>query len=175
MQVSPKSPYAVTKAACEQYCNIFKEIYGLQTISLMYFNVFGPRQDPYSQYAAVIPKFITSILKEDHPIVYGDRMQSRDFTFIKNIVNANILAAESNKTGIFNIARGKQIKLNELIFMINKLTGKKIDPKCVDPQPGDIKHSLADISKAKSFGYEPKDNFKDGLEKTINFFRSSHH
>ncbi|WP_424356423.1 SDR family oxidoreductase [Methanobacterium sp. MBAC-LM] len=175
MQVSPKSPYAVTKAACEQYCNIFKEIYGLQTISLRYFNVFGPRQDPYSQYAAVIPKFITSILKEDHPIVYGDGMQSRDFTFIKNVINANILAAKSNKTGIFNIACGKQIKLNELIFMINELTGKKMDPKYVDPRPGDIKHSLADISKAKSFGYKPKDNFKGELEKTINFFRSNHH
>ncbi|MEN6552140.1 MAG: NAD-dependent epimerase/dehydratase family protein [Methanobacterium sp.] len=175
MQVSPKSPYAVTKATCEQYCNIFKEIYGLQTISLRYFNVFGPKQDPYSKYAAVIPKFITSILKEDPPIVYGDGLQSRDFTFIKNVVNANILAAKSNKTGIFNIACGKQIKLNELIFMINELTGKKIDPKYVDPRPGDIKHSLADISKAKSFGYEPKDNFKGGLEKTINFFRSNHH
>ena len=175
MPVSPKSPYAVTKAACEQYCNIFKEIYGIQTISLRYFNVFGPRQDPYSHYAAVIPKFIISILKEDSPIVYGDGMQSRDFTFIKNVVNANILAAESKQTGIFNIACGKQIKINELISMINELTGKEIEPKYADPRIGDIKHSLADISKAKSFRYNPGNNFKIELEETIDFFRRNHH
>lgn len=172
MSVSPQSPYAVTKATCEHYCSVFKKIYGLQTISLRYFNVFGPRQDPYSQYAAVIPKFITSILKGDSPIVYGDGLQSRDFTFVKNVVDANILAAESNKTGNFNIACGKQITLNHLIFMINELTGKNINPEYVDPRPGDIKHSLADISKAKSFGYNPKGNFNNELEETINFFRN---
>ncbi|MGB9980637.1 SDR family oxidoreductase [Methanobacterium sp.] len=173
MPVNPKSPYAVTKAACEHYCTIFKEIYGLQTISLRYFNVFGPRQNPYSQYSAVIPKFITSIINGNSPTVYGDGLQSRDFTFVKNVVDANILAAESNKTGNFNIACGKRIKLNDLIYMINKLTDAKINPVYVDPRPGDIKHSLADISKAKSLGYNPKADFKNELKETIKFFRSN--
>jgi UDP-glucose 4-epimerase len=175
MHINPKSPYAVTKATCEHYCNIFKEIYDLPTISLRYFNVFGPRQDPTSQYAAVIPKFITSILKGESPVVYGDGLQSRDFTFIKNVVDANILAAESNKIGNFNIACGKRIILNDLISLINELTGQKIDPEYVDPRSGDIKHSLADINAAKSFGYNPKDNFKGELEETINFFNGNHH
>jgi UDP-glucose 4-epimerase len=171
MPINPKSPYAVTKATGEHYCNIFEEIYGLQTISLRYFNVFGPRQDPKSQYAAVIPKFITSIIKKEAPTVYGDGTQSRDFTFVKNVVNANIKACQSKETGIFNIACGQRIILNDLISMINELLGKDIEPKYVDPRPGDIKHSLADITKAKLFGYKPQNEFMKELKKTVEFFR----
>ena len=170
MPINPKSPYAVTKATGEMYCNVFKEIYDLQTIALRYFNVFGPRQDPNSQYSAVIPKFITAITKGESPIVYGDGTQSRDFTFVKNVIEANIKACESKITGSFNIACGRKIILNNLIKMINDLLGKDINPEYVDPRPGDIKHSLADINAAKSFGYNPKDNFIKELELTIEFF-----
>lgn len=170
MPLNSKSPYAVTKATCEMYCKVFEEIYGLQTVALRYFNVFGPRQDPNSQYAAVIPKFITAIMNEEVPTVYGDGTQSRDFTFVKNVVDANIKACESKETGVFNIACGRRIILNDLISMINELLGKDIAPKYVDPRPGDIKHSLADISKAKSFEYLPKDEFMRELEETISYF-----
>ena len=170
MPINPKSPYAVTKATGEMYCRVFEEIYGLPTVALRYFNVFGPRQDPNSQYAAVIPKFITSIMNGESPTVYGDGTQSRDFTFVKNVVNANIKACESKETGVFNIACGRRIILNDLISMINELLGKDIEAKYVDPRPGDIKHSLADISKARSFGYNPKDKFINELEETIEFF-----
>lgn len=141
MPINPKSPYAITKATGELYCKIFKEIYDLQTVSLRYFNVFGPRQDPNSQYAAVIPKFITSIINCKSPVVYGDGTQSRDFTYVKNVVDANIKACESKETGIFNIACGRRIVLNDLINMINKLLGKDIKPKYADPRIGDIKQS----------------------------------
>ena len=171
MPINPKSPYAVTKATGELYCKIFEEIYGIQTVALRYFNVFGPRQDPNSQYSAVIPKFIKAITNGKSPTIYGDGTQSRDFTFVKNVVEANIKACESNKTGSFNIACGRRIVLNNLIKMINELLGKDIQPIYVDPRPGDIKHSLADINAAKSFGYNPKDNFKNELELTIEFFR----
>jgi len=173
MQLNPKSPYAVTKATGEMYCNVFKEIYGLETVALRYFNVFGPRQDPNSQYAAVIPKFITSIMNDESPTVYGDGTQSRDFCYVKNIVDANILAAQSKTTGNFNIACGRMIVLNDLISMINELLGKDIEAEYVDSRRGDIKHSLADINAAKSFGYNPKDKFKKELEETIEFFRGN--
>ena len=170
MPINPKSPYAITKATGEMYCKIFKEIYELQTISLRYFNVFGPRQDPNSQYAAVIPKFITTMMKGKSPTVYGDGTQSRDFTFVKNVVDANIKAAESKESGIFNIACGRRIIINDLISLINELLSKDIKPEYVDPRPGDIKHSHADINAAKSFGYHPKNGFKKELEKTIIYF-----
>ncbi len=169
MPINPKSPYAVTKATGELYCKVFEEIHDLQTVALRYFNVFGPRQDPNSQYSAVIPKFIKAITNGKSPTIYGDGTQSRDFTFVKNVVEANIKACESNKTGSFNIACGRRIVLNNLIKMINELLGKDIQPIYVDPRPGDIKHSLADINAAKSFGYNPKDNFKNELEETIEF------
>ena len=173
MPINPKSPYAVTKVTGEMYCKVFNEIYGLPTIILRYFNVFGPRQDPNSQYAAVIPKFITAIMNEKAPTVYGDGTQSRDFTFVKNVVNANILAAKSKEVGNFNIACGRRIVLNDLISMINDLLEKNIEPEYVDPRPGDIKHSLADINAAKLWGYEPKDKFMKELEQTIEFFKSN--
>lgn len=172
MPINPLSPYAITKATAEFYCKVFYELYGLQTISLRYFNVFGPRQNPNSQYAAVIPKFIKTMLKDKTPVIYGDGEQSRDFTFVKHVVDANILACESDKTGIFNIACGRRITINQLVDILNEILGKGIKPVYAEPRPGDIKHSLADISKAKSFGYEPKSNFKKELKETIRWFKN---
>ncbi|HNW38108.1 MAG TPA: SDR family oxidoreductase, partial [Methanosarcina vacuolata] len=160
MPINPMSPYAITKATGEMYCGVFQDLYGLPTVSLRYFNVFGPRQDPNSQYAAVIPKFITAILNDESPVIYGDGEQSRDFTFVKNVVDANILSCESKKTGIFNIACGRRITINQLADYINEILGKEIKSIHAEPRPGDIKHSLADISKAKEFGYNPKNEFK---------------
>lgn len=170
MLVNPQSPYAITKATGEMYCRVFEELYGLPTVCLRYFNVFGPRQDPNSQYAAVIPKFITAILNDESPVVFGDGEQSRDFTFVKNVVDANILSCESDITGIFNVACGRRIIINELTGFINEILDKDIIPKYVDPRPGDIKHSLADISKARSFGYNPEGNFKDELAEVVKWF-----
>jgi UDP-glucose 4-epimerase len=174
MCLAPKSPYAVTKAAGELYCTAFQQVYGLHTVSLRYFNVFGPRQDPYSHYSAVIPKFITAMLSDRPPTVYGDGAQSRDFTFVDHVVDANIRACESNETGTFNIACGRSITLNELIALLAELTGRTPTPAYVAPRPGDIRHSLADISKARSFGYTPRSNFKKELDATVRWFERGH-
>lgn len=174
MSINPMSPYAITKATGEMYCGVFQELYGLQTVCLRYFNVFGPRQDPNSQYAAVIPKFITAILNYESPVIYGDGEQSRDFTFVKNVVDANILSCESKKTGVFNIACGRRITINQLVDYINEILGKEIKSIHAEPRPGDIKHSLADISKAKDFGYNPKYGFKKELITTVEWFKNSH-
>jgi len=172
MPINPMSPYAITKATGEMYCGVFQDLYGLPTVSLRYFNVFGPRQDPNSQYAAVIPKFITAILNDESPVIYGDGEQSRDFTFVKNVVDANILSCESKKTGIFNIACGRRITINQLADYINEILGKEIKSIHAEPRPGDIKHSLADISKAKEFGYNPKNEFKKELIATVEWFKN---
>ncbi len=168
--VNPLSPYAVGKATGELYCNVFSEIYGLPTISLRYFNVFGPRQDPNSQYAAVIPIFIDKLFKNESPIIYGDGEQSRDFVSVKNIVSANIMAAESKLTGAFNIGLGKSTTINQLFEMIKEIIGKDIEPLYEKERSGDIKYSLADISKAKSLGYDPKADFKEELVETVEWF-----
>lgn len=168
--LKPLSPYAVNKAAGEMYGQVFTENYGLPTISLRYFNVFGPRQDPNSAYAAVIPNFINTILNGEKPLVYGDGEQSRDFIPVKQIVKANIQACESNKTGIFNIALGKKTTINQLLNMINEVMGVDVEPIYMDPRKGDIKHSLADISRAKSFGFNPSPEFKDDLRETVEWF-----
>ena len=173
MPINPMSPYAITKATGEMYCKVFQELYGLPTVCLRYFNVFGPRQDPNSQYAAVIPKFITAIHNDGNPVIFGDGEQSRDFTFVKNVVDANILSCESDKTGIFNIACGRRITINQLVDYINEILGKEIKSIYADPRPGDIKHSLADISRARDFGYNPKDEFKEGLAKTIESLKNN--
>ncbi|MGZ4892191.1 MAG: SDR family oxidoreductase, partial [Halobacteriota archaeon] len=170
MPVHPLSPYAVTKATGEQYCAVFKRLYGLQTVALRYFNVFGPRQDPQSQYAAVIPKFIGAILNDESPVVYGDGLQSRDFTFVKHVVDANIRACASNKSGIFNIACGRGVTLNQLIALINDIVGKDVKPTYVEARPGDVKHSLADIGRARAFGYKPEGDFERELAETIRWF-----
>ena len=171
MLPNPQSPYAATKLAGEYYCQVFHQVYGLPTVCLRYFNVYGPRQDPDSQYAAVIPKFIRRVIDDKPPIIFGDGEQTRDFTFIIDVVEANILAAESEATGVFNIGRGQSISITRLAELIIELTG--IILKCVheEPRPGDIIHSLADISRARSFGYEPRYNLEEGLRKTIASFQ----
>lgn len=170
MLPSPLSPYAVTKLAGEYYCHVFHQVYGLPTVCLRYFNVYGPRQDPNSQYAAVIPRFIKRIYEGNSPIIFGDGEQTRDFTFIKDAVEANILAAESDACGLFNISRGKGVTINRLAELVIELVGNKVEPIHEEPRPGDIRHSLADVSKAKAFGYEPKYDLTVGLAETIRWF-----
>lgn len=173
MPVNPLSPYALTKYAQERYCQIFTEIYGLETVSLRYFNVFGPNQDPTSQYSAVIPKFIRLIMAEKEPIIYGDGTQSRDFTFVENNVWANIQACVApNAAGkVINIACGERYTLIELVEKINAILGKNVEPKFEPDRAGDVKHSLAGIEKAKDLlGYEVRVDFEEGLRRTIEFF-----
>ena len=170
MPVNPLSPYALSKYAAERYCQIFYQIYGLETVCLRYFNVFGPNQDPTSQYAAVIPKFINLIKNNEIPVIYGDGLQSRDFTYVENVVEANILSCEKNDVAgeVFNIACGNSFTLLQLVDFINKFLDKNIKPKFAEFRSGDVKHSLASIEKAKiNLGYEPKVNFEKGLEKLI--------
>jgi len=171
MTPNPLSPYAVTKLLGEYYCSVFNDIYGLKTVSLRYFNVYGPRQDPYSDYAAVIPKFINRVSENKPPVIYGDGEQTRDFTFVKDIVRANIIAAKSDANGVYNIANGNRISINELANMIMALIGNDLTPIHDDPREGDIKHSLADISKAKkNLGYEPAYSLEEGLRGTVEWF-----
>lgn len=172
MTPCPLNPYAVSKLAAEHYCQVFTNVYNLPIVSLRYFNVYGPRQDPSSEYAAVIPKFITSIFRSKSPVIYGDGQQTRDFTFIDDVVNANILAAESEAIGVFNIAGGKRISINELAKLIMKIYKKELNITHEPNRTGDIRHSLADILKAKEkFGYEPKYNLQNGLKETIKWFQ----
>jgi len=176
MKPEPLSPYAVSKLAGEYYCTIFYKVFGLETISLRYFNVFGPHQDPTSQYAAAIPAFVTAMLKDTQPTVYGDGEQSRDFTYVDNVVKANLLAARANKTTgeVINVACGRAVTVNEVINIINKLVGKNIKPIYTDPRPGDVKHSLADISLAEEvIGYKPIVPFAEGLQKSIEWYREN--
>jgi UDP-glucose 4-epimerase len=164
------SPYALSKTTGEMYCQLFSDIYQLSTISLRYFNVFGPRQDPNSQYASVIPHFIDSILNDKKPVIFGDGEQSRDFIYVKHIVEANLMACLSDQTGAFNIATGNRTTINQLVEMINEILGKEIDPTYDQPRPGDVKHSLADVSLAKTFGFNPTTNLFDELTETLNWF-----
>lgn len=176
MPANPLSPYAAAKLAGEYYCSVFYEVFGLETISLRYFNVFGPHQDPTSQYAAAIPAFATAILKDEPPTIYGDGQQSRDFTYIDNVVEANLLAvrAKQTKGEVVNIACGKAVTVNAIIDMINELLGKDIKPIYAAPRPGDVKHSLANITAAeKLLSYKPTVPFKQGLEKAIEWYRDN--
>ncbi|NQE05948.1 hypothetical protein C5S32_08760 [ANME-1 cluster archaeon GoMg1] len=171
MTPNPLSPYAVTKLLGEDYCNVFNDIYGLKTVSLRYFNVYGPRQDPYSDYAAVIPKFINLVSENKPPVIYGDGEQTRDFTFVKDVVKANVLAAKSDAEGVYNIANGNRISINELANMIMALMGNDLKSIHNAPREGDVKHSLADISEAKkNLGYEPAHSLEEGLRRTIEWF-----
>jgi UDP-glucose 4-epimerase len=168
MTPNPQSPYAVTKLAGEYYCKVFQEIYGLNTVCLRYFNVYGPRQDPDSPYAAVIPIFFNNALAGKPPVIFGDGEQSRDFTFVKDVAGVNILAAETKATGILNIGSSKRVTINHLARLIIELAGNTaIKPIYKDPRPGDIVHSLADISRAESFGYQPKYSLEEGLKETL--------
>jgi len=170
MPPDPLSPYALTKLAGEYYCNIFRQIYGLPTVSLRYFNVYGSRQDLKSQYATVIPAFIEMILQGLPLIIHGDGEQSRDLTFIDDVVRANILAAESDAEGTYNIGCGKSTTINQLAGSILNLMGKDLQPIHEKPRLGDPRRTLADVSKAKGFGYEPEWNLEEGLRKSIEEF-----
>lgn len=171
MTPAPMSPYAVTKLTDEHYCRVFTALYGLPTVALRYFNVFGPKQDPASQYAAVIPNFITRILAGEPPVIHGDGRQTRDFTFVRDVVSANILAAESDAVGVFNVACQKRIDLLELAGTIMDLVGTRVDPIHEASRPGDVRDSLADISRARdAFGYAPRYTLTDGLKETIQWF-----
>ena len=175
MKQEPRSPYAVSKLGGELYCQAFYHIYGLETIALRYFNVFGPRQDPKSQYAAVVPKFITALLHGEPPTIFGDGEQSRDFTYIENVVEANLLAAKASGVAgeVFNIACGERITINELACMLAEIIGVNIEPEHTPPRSGDVLHSLADISKAKRLlGYEVKVSTPEGLEQTVEWYKS---
>ena len=168
--IKPQSPSAVNKATGEMYCQVFTENYGLPTVALRYFNVFGPRQDPNSAYAAVIPNFINTIFKGERPVIYGDGEQSRDFIPVKQVVKANIQACQSSQNGVFNVALGRSTTINQLLDTINEVMGTDVDPIYLEPRAGDIKHSLADISKAKMFGFNPSSDYRDDLIETVEWF-----
>ena len=167
MTPHPQSPYALTKLVGEYYCHIFHQIYDLPTICLRYFNVYGPRQDADSPYAAVIPIFITRVSQDKPPIIYGDGEQSRDFTFVKDVIQANIIGAESDACGVFNIGRGENSTINDLAKTVTRIIEKDLKPEYQPPRPGDVKHSLGDISRARAIGYEPQYSFDNGLKETI--------
>ena len=170
----PQSPYAATKLMGEVYCRVFSELYGLETVSLRYFNVFGPRQDPYSIYSAVIPKFITALLESKPPVIYGDGNQSRDFTYVDNVVQANLLAIERPGIAgqVLNIACGQQTSINGLLSMLQNISGEKISPRYESPRTGEVRHSFASIDLAKSrLGYEAKIGMPEGVLATWHWFR----
>ena len=173
MTPHPLSPYGITKLTGEHYCRVFSELYGLKTVALRYFNVFGPRQDPKSEYSAVIPKFITKILHHESPVIYGDGEQTRDFSYVKDVVQANIRAMEGDAQGVFNIAYNQQISLNNLASLIMEITGITVPVIYDAPRPGDIRDSRADIRNAEEhLGYKPKYSVKTGLEETIQWYKN---
>ena len=173
MEPHPLSPYAVSKLTGEQYLRVFSDLYGIETVALRYFNVFGPRQDPNSEYAAVIPKFITKILNHKSPVIFGDGGQTRDFSYVKDVVQANIRAMESNAQGVFNVAYCQRIDLNTLATMIMEITGITVPVLYESPRKGDIRDSLADIARAKAgFDYDPAYTVKTGLIETIEWYRN---
>ncbi|MFC2071540.1 SDR family oxidoreductase [Chloroflexota bacterium] len=173
---APVSPYAITKLTGELYCRIFYQLFGLETLSLRYFNVFGPRQDPDSQYAAVIPSFISTLLQRKAPTIYGDGQQSRDFSYVGNIVEANLLAMNS-RTGFgetFNIACGQRTSVAQLADHLMELVEEAIQPIYGQPRDGDVLHSLADITKAEALlGYHPSTDFLTGLGYTLEWYRNN--
>jgi UDP-glucose 4-epimerase len=176
MMPNPLSPYGAQKLFAEMYCQVFTKAYGLETVSLRYFNVFGPRQDATSQYSGVLALFIPAVLENRRPTIHGDGEQSRDFTYVKNVVEANLLACKAPGVAgqVFNVACGDRITVNSMLQQINQITGKDIAPIHGDSRPGDIKHSQADITKARNLlGYHPGITFADGLHHTIEWYRKN--
>ena len=171
MPADPLSPYAVGKYSGELYARVFATVYGLPTVSLRYFNIFGPYQDPASEYAAVIPKFIKLMLRGEAPVIYGDGQQSRDFTYIDNAVKANLLACRSPLVGrgeVINVACGERYSLNQLVAALNEIIGSNTEPVYTEPRQGDVRHSQADISKARRMlDYQVEVDFKEGLRRTV--------
>jgi UDP-glucose 4-epimerase len=175
LPVLPISPYGVSKVACEHYARVFSALYGMDIVGLRYFNVFGPRQDPESQYAAVIPIFITRMLRGERPPVHGNGRQSRDFSFIENVVTANLLAckAEGSIAGVYNAACGLETSILGLVALINDILGMRIDPVFQPNREGDIRRSCADVSRAlRAFGYKPRISVGEGLKQTVDWYRS---
>ena len=176
MLPSPLSIYAVSKITGEYYCQAYRKTHGLQTVCLRYFNVFGPRQDPASDYAAVIPKFITAAMQDQKPRIYGDGTQSRDFTYVDNVVQANLLAAERTwiPTQPINIACGERTTLLELLNKLEDIFDKDLSPVFADPRPGDVRHSHASIKRAQQvLGYEPQVDFDEGMRRTVEWYRAA--
>ena len=177
MLPDPLSPYAVAKLVGEYYCRVFTRVYGIETVSLRYFNVFGPRQDPTSQYSGVVSRFISALLGDGQPVIYGDGEQSRDFTYIDNVVAANLGAADAKGASgkVINVANGERITLNQLLAELKALTGKQnVSAQYLDPRVGDVKHSLADNTMARELlGYEVKVGLREGLQRTIDWWKSS--
>jgi UDP-glucose 4-epimerase len=172
----PLSPYAAAKMAGELYLHAFAATYGIETVTIRYFNVFGPRQDPASPYSAVIPLFITAMLAGRRPVVYGDGHQSRDFTYVRNVVDGNLLAADAKDVSgrVFNVANGRSTNLLQLITVLNRLLKTSIEPIFEPPRPADVKESMADITQArKVLGYEPRIGFEEGLELSIEYYREA--
>jgi len=170
MAPNPMSPYALQKYVGERYCKLYFELYGLETISLRYFNVFGPGQDPYSEYSAVIPKFITCLLNNQPITIYGDGEQSRDFTFIENVVEANMLALSAAAVGgqMCNVGCGERISLNRLVALLEREIGSRARVIRVEPKLGDVRHSLADVDRARAIlNYQPKIGVEEGLRRTV--------
>lgn len=176
MPANPLSPYALQKFVGEGYCRLYTNLFGLETVALRYFNVFGPAQDPHSEYSAVIPKFIRQLLAGERLTVFGDGEQSRDFTYVDNVVHANVLALEKPSASgkVFNIGCGARFSLNDLIGSLERLTGVAAQVEYLPGRDGDVRHSLADIRQARNIlGYEPRISFEDGLRRTIEAFRGS--
>jgi UDP-glucose 4-epimerase len=174
MKPNPLSPYAVTKLTGEYYCRVYNHVFKLPTVCLRYFNVYGPKQDPSGEYAAVVPKFITRALDGKPPVIYGDGTQTRDCTYVKDVVQANIKAFESSAEGIFNVSYGERISIKELAKKVTRIIGNEPEIRYDKPRLGDIKHSLGDITKArKELGYKPDHDIDKGLEETINWFRKN--
>jgi nucleoside-diphosphate-sugar epimerase len=176
MPENPLSPYALTKLAGEKYCVVFHRIYGLPAVCLRYFNVFGPRQDPYSPYSAVISRFVEAALRGSRAIIYGDGEQSRDFTYVDDVVEANMLACMADGVGgmVFNVGTGERNTLNDLLSSLSAIVGRKLEPEYSNARLGDVRHSQAGIEKARRFlGFEPKVGFEEGLERTVDWFRRS--
>jgi nucleoside-diphosphate-sugar epimerase len=177
MRPRPMSPYAISKLAGETYCHVFTQLYGLETVILRYFNIFGPRQDPTSQYSAVIPKFIHAMMRNESPKINGDGSQSRDFTFVENVVQANIKATlieNLPEERIFNCAGGQRVTVTELVNELNRILGKDIKPVFGDRRPGDVAHSFAEVSRAVNYlGYEAHVKFREGLERTVKWVSKS--
>jgi nucleoside-diphosphate-sugar epimerase len=176
MAPAPLSPYAVSKLAGEHYCNVFHGLYGLETVALRYFNVFGPRQDPNSQYAAVVPNFVGTATAGRPPTVFGDGLQSRDFTYIDNAVDANLKACDAPSAAAgraYNVACGQSATLLDLLRILERITGSPLKPVHADPRPGDVRHSLASIEEARRhLGYEARVGLEEGLRRTVAWFRA---
>jgi nucleoside-diphosphate-sugar epimerase len=177
MPVQPESPYALSKHYTEELAVQFSQFHQMDTVALRYFNVFGPRQDPAGDYAAVVPKFVDLMTDGDRPVIYGDGEQSRDFVYIDDVVRANLLAAESNASGVVaNVASGERVSINGLVAQLNNVLDTEIEPVYDDPRPGDVRHSVADVERAHAaFGYEPEVGFQEGLEQTVDWFARERH